>query len=125
MDKYRTPISAAAVLLSPVSCGASHPGEDTQETLALSIASYKDGPSPLLDVGAQRSVATAQASLARAVQQTAKDHVVPNMARGRGYIVDAAIRPTSYEHCDSCHGSDRWEIDQPATRSGLINGLHV
>jgi len=82
MDKYRTPISAAAVLLSPVSCGASHPGEDTQETLALSIASYKDGPSPLLDVGAQRSVATAQASLARAVQQTAKDHVVPNMARG-------------------------------------------
>ncbi|AGS23044.1 hypothetical protein [Rhizobium etli] len=56
-----------------------------QETLALSIASYKDGQSPLLDVsGAQRSVATAQASLARAVQQTAKDHVVPNLARGCG-----------------------------------------
>ena len=98
----------------------------TPETLALSIGSDKDGQSSSLDVlDAQRSVAAAQASLVQAVQQTVKDHVVLNMATGCGYIVDAAIRPTSYEHCDSCRCSDRWEIDQPATRSGLINGLHV
>lgn len=55
----------------------------TQETLALSIGSYKDGQSSLLDVlDAQRSVATSQAKLAQAVQQMAKDYVTVNAAIG-------------------------------------------
>ncbi|MBY5463582.1 hypothetical protein BAE36_21615 [Rhizobium leguminosarum bv. trifolii] len=45
----------------------------TQETLALSIGSYKDGQSSLLDV--QRSVATGQANLAQAAQHMAKNYV--------------------------------------------------
>ncbi|NEI08523.1 hypothetical protein ELH42_14855 [Rhizobium ruizarguesonis] len=53
----------------------------TQETLALSIGSYKGGQSSLHDVlDAQPSVATSQASLAQAVQQMAKDYVALNMA---------------------------------------------
>ncbi|ASR09522.1 hypothetical protein CHY08_21925 [Rhizobium leguminosarum bv. viciae] len=57
----------------------------TQETLALSIGSYKDGQSSLLDVlDAQRSVATSQAKLAQAVQQMAKDYVTLNVAIGSG-----------------------------------------
>jgi multidrug efflux system outer membrane protein len=52
----------------------------TQETLALSIGSYKDGQLSLLDVlDAQRSVATSQANLAQAVQQMAKDYVALNV----------------------------------------------
>ncbi|MBY5550946.1 TolC family protein [Rhizobium leguminosarum] len=72
----------------------------TQETLALSIGSYKDGQSSLLDVlDAQRSVATSQANLAQAVQQMAKEYVTLNVAIGSGYnFGGAAIRPSSYEH---------------------------
>ncbi|WP_376776733.1 MULTISPECIES: TolC family protein [Rhizobium] len=58
----------------------------TQEILALSIGSYKDGQSSLLDVlDAQRSAATSQANLAQAVQQMAKDYVTLNVAIGSGY----------------------------------------
>jgi multidrug efflux system outer membrane protein len=58
----------------------------TQESLELSTASYKDGASSLLDVlDAQRNVSTAQASLAAAVQQMAKDYVSLNVAIGGGY----------------------------------------
>ncbi|QIO75018.1 hypothetical protein ELH75_18755 [Rhizobium leguminosarum] len=49
----------------------------TQETLALSIGSYKDGQSSLLDV--QRSVATGQANLAQAAQHMAKNYVALNV----------------------------------------------
>ena len=57
-----------------------------QEALELSTASYKDGASSLLDVlDAQRSVSTAQASLAAAVQQMALDYVSLNVAIGAGY----------------------------------------
>ncbi|MBY5811580.1 hypothetical protein HFO12_19795 [Rhizobium leguminosarum] len=56
----------------------------TQETLALSIGSYKDGQSSLLDVlDAQRSAATSQANLAQAVQQMARDYAL-NVAIGWG-----------------------------------------
>jgi multidrug efflux system outer membrane protein len=65
----------------------------TQETLDLSTASYKDGASSLLDVlDAQRSVSTAQASLAQAIQQMAKDYVSLNVAVGGGYNPDG--KPT-------------------------------
>nr|WP_245457495.1 TolC family protein [Rhizobium leguminosarum] len=65
------------------------PVKTTQETLALSIGSYKDGQSSLLDVlDAQRSVATSQANLAQTVQQMAKDNVALNMAIGSGYNFD-------------------------------------
>ncbi|MBX4865291.1 efflux transporter outer membrane subunit [Rhizobium sophorae] len=58
----------------------------TQETLELSTASYKDGASSLLDVlDAQRQVSLAQASLAAAVQQMAKDYVSLNIAVGGGF----------------------------------------
>ncbi|NEJ70325.1 efflux transporter outer membrane subunit [Rhizobium phaseoli] len=58
----------------------------TQETLELSTASYKDGASSLLDVlDAQRQVSLAQASLAAAVQQMAKDYVSLNVAVGGGF----------------------------------------
>jgi multidrug efflux system outer membrane protein len=58
----------------------------TQETLDLSTASYKDGASSLLDVlDAQRQVSLAQASLAAAVQQMARDYVSLNVAIGGGY----------------------------------------
>ncbi|XUR35466.1 hypothetical protein ACQY74_003513 [Rhizobium leguminosarum bv. trifolii] len=64
----------------------------TQETLALSIGSHKDGRSSLLDVldvldvlDAQRSAATSQTNLAQAVQQMAKDYVTLNVAIGSGY----------------------------------------
>ncbi len=58
----------------------------TQETLELSTASYKDGASSLLDVlDAQRQVSLAQASLAAAIQQMAKDYVALNVAIGGGY----------------------------------------
>lgn len=59
------------------------------EALELSTASYKDGASSLLDVlDAQRSVSTAQASLAAAVQQMATDFVALNIAIGGGYDFD-------------------------------------
>jgi multidrug efflux system outer membrane protein len=62
------------------------------EALALSTASYKDGASSLLDVlDAQRSVSTAQAALAQAVQQSARDYVSLNVAIGAGYV---AATPT-------------------------------
>lgn len=59
-----------------------------EEALELSTSSYRDGASSLLDVlDAQRSVATAQASLAQAVQQMATDFVSLNVAIGGGYAV--------------------------------------
>ncbi|MBX5130855.1 efflux transporter outer membrane subunit [Rhizobium lentis] len=71
----------------------------TQETLELSTASYKDGASSLLDVlDAQRQVSLAQASLAQAVQQMAKDYVSLNIAVGGGYAPGgntiAPVKPT-------------------------------
>lgn len=63
--------------------------KSTQESLALSIGSYKDGQSSLLDMlDAQRSFATSQASLTQAVQQMAKDYVALNVAIGSGYNFD-------------------------------------
>lgn len=60
-----------------------------EEALSLSTASYKDGASSLLDVlDAQRSVSSAQASLAAAVQQMAADYVALNVAIGGGYAFD-------------------------------------
>lgn len=60
-----------------------------EEALELSTASYKDGASSLLDVlDAQRSVSTAQASLAQALQQMAADYVALNVAIGGGYAFD-------------------------------------
>ncbi|HCL64756.1 MAG TPA: nodulation protein NodT [Rhizobium sp.] len=60
-----------------------------EEALSLSTASYKDGASSLLDVlDAQRSVSTAQANLAAAVQQMAADYVALNVAIGGGYAFD-------------------------------------
>ena len=60
-----------------------------EEALSLSTASYKDGASSLLDVlDAQRSVSTAQASLAQAVRQMAADYVALNVAIGGGYAFD-------------------------------------
>ncbi len=57
-----------------------------KEALELSTASYKDGASSLLDVlDAQRSLTTAQASLATAIQQQANDFVTLNIAIGGGY----------------------------------------
>ncbi|WP_409996107.1 hypothetical protein [Rhizobium leguminosarum] len=71
----------------------------TQETLALSIGSYKDGQSSLLHVlDAQRSAATSQANLAQAVQQMARDYAL-KCGNRLGYNFDrAAIRPNSYGH---------------------------
>jgi outer membrane protein, multidrug efflux system len=68
----------------------------TQESLELSTASYKDGASSLLDVlDAQRQVSVAQASLAAAVQQMAKDYVALNVAVGGGYApADTTIATT-------------------------------
>ncbi|NLS06550.1 efflux transporter outer membrane subunit [Rhizobium sp. P32RR-XVIII] len=58
----------------------------TEESLELSTASYKDGASSLLDVlDAQRNVSLADASLAAAIQQMAKDYVSLNVAIGGGY----------------------------------------
>ena len=60
-----------------------------EEALALSTASYKEGASSILDVlDAQRSVSTAQASLAQAVQQMAADYVALNVAIGGGYAFE-------------------------------------
>lgn len=60
------------------------------EALSLSTASYRDGASSLLDVlDAQRSVSTAQANLAQAVQQTAQDYVALSVAIGGGYAIGA------------------------------------
>ena len=57
-----------------------------QEALTLSTASYKDGASSLLDVlDAQRSVTTAQVSLAAAIQRAAQDYVSLSVAIGAGY----------------------------------------
>ncbi|EJB06478.1 efflux transporter, outer membrane factor lipoprotein, NodT family [Rhizobium leguminosarum bv. trifolii WSM597] len=61
--------------------------QTSQESLALSTASYKDGASSLLDVlEAQRSVSDAEASLAATVQQVAKDYVDLYVAIGAGYL---------------------------------------
>ncbi|WFR98538.1 efflux transporter outer membrane subunit [Rhizobium tumorigenes] len=57
-----------------------------QEALQLSTDSYKDGASSLLNViDAQLSLATAQESLAAAIQQSAADYVSLNVAIGSGY----------------------------------------
>ena len=72
--------------------------KSNQEALELSTASYKDGASSLLDVlDAQRNVSTAQASLAQAVQQTARDYVSLNVAIGAGYVAAApqSAKPTT------------------------------
>lgn len=73
-----------------------------KEALVLSTASYKDGASSLLDVlDAQRSLTTAQASLATSIQQMAKDFVTLNVAIGGGYnfngkaeVVTEQAKPT-------------------------------
>ncbi|AXA39493.1 hypothetical protein DLJ82_1892 [Rhizobium leguminosarum] len=96
MNEYKLPFLATVALLSLASCvsGPDHlvvrahlpifDGErlraqvkSTQETLALSIGSYKDGQPSLLDV--QRSVATGQANLAQAAQHMAKNYVALNV----------------------------------------------
>jgi outer membrane protein, multidrug efflux system len=57
-----------------------------QDALDLSMTNYKNGASSLLDVlDAQRSVATAQQSLAAAIRQSALDYVSLNVAVGGGY----------------------------------------
>ena len=62
-----------------------------EEALSLATASYRDGASSLLDVlDAQRNVASAQASLAQAVQQLANGYVALNVAIGGGYAWDGA-----------------------------------
>jgi len=64
-----------------------------REALELSTASYRDGASSLLDVlDAQRSVSTAQVSLASAVQQTANDFVALNVAIGGRYACDGTSK---------------------------------
>ncbi|CAH0342124.1 efflux transporter outer membrane subunit [Rhizobium sp. CECT 9324] len=66
-----------------------------QEALSLSTASYRDGASSLLDVlDAQRSVDSARANLAAAVQQMATDYVNLNVAIGGGYAFDAKTAKT-------------------------------
>ncbi|ANP89871.1 MULTISPECIES: efflux transporter outer membrane subunit [Rhizobium] len=68
--------------------------ETIEETLKLSTASYKDGASSLLDVlDAQRQVSSAQASLAAAIQQLAKDHVRLNVAIGGGFAAPKVASP--------------------------------
>ncbi|MGG7519722.1 efflux transporter outer membrane subunit [Allorhizobium undicola] len=63
-----------------------------QEALSLSTASYKDGASSLLDVlDAQRSLITAQESLASAIQQMAADFVSLNVAIGGGYAFNGSV----------------------------------
>lgn len=72
-----------------------------QESLALSTSSYKEGASSLLDVlDAQRSVSDAQASLAAAVQQVAKDYVDLYVAVGAGYLTGQG-QSTSYRTATS------------------------
>lgn len=64
-----------------------------EEALRLSTASYRDGASSLLDVlDAQRSVSTAQASLATSVQTLAKDFVALNVAMGGGYAANGPVK---------------------------------
>ncbi|MBY3169842.1 efflux transporter outer membrane subunit [Rhizobium laguerreae] len=68
--------------------------ETTEETLKLSVDSYKDGASSLLDVlDAQRQVSSAQASLATAIQKLAKDHVQLNVAIGGGFPAPMVASP--------------------------------
>ncbi len=67
-----------------------------EEALQLSTASYRDGASSLLDVlDAQRSVSSAQASLAQAVQQMAADYVTLNVAIGGGYAFETKKAATN------------------------------
>ena len=62
-----------------------------EEALRLSTDNYRNGASSLLDVlDAQRSVTTAQESLAGAVQQSATDYVSLNVAIGAGYMGDGS-----------------------------------
>lgn len=64
-----------------------------KEALDLSTTNYKNGASSLLDVlDAQRSVATAQQSLAGAIRQTALDYVSLNVAIGGGYAAKTTGR---------------------------------
>ncbi|MBT9372750.1 efflux transporter outer membrane subunit [Rhizobium sp. CSW-27] len=74
------------------------------EALELSTASYRDGASSLLDVlDAQRSVSSAQANLAAAIQQQAQDYVTLSVAIGGGYnwgkgptvVAAAAAKPAA------------------------------
>lgn len=62
-----------------------------QDALNLSMTNYKNGASSLLDVlDAQRSVTTAQQSLAAAIRQSALDYVSLNVAVGGGYAAGKA-----------------------------------
>lgn len=64
-----------------------------EEALRLATASYRDGASSLLDVlDAQRSVSTAQANLAQAIQTLAKDYVALNVAMGGGYAAAGPVK---------------------------------
>ncbi|MBX4871120.1 MULTISPECIES: efflux transporter outer membrane subunit [Rhizobium] len=68
--------------------------ETTEETLKLSVDSYKDGASSLLDVlDAQRQVSSAQAGLATAIQKLAKDHVQLNVAIGGVFAAPMVASP--------------------------------
>ncbi|MBY3469020.1 efflux transporter outer membrane subunit [Rhizobium laguerreae] len=68
--------------------------ETIEEALKLSTASYTDGASSLLDVlEAQRQVSSAQASLAAAIQQLAKDHVRLNVAIRGGFAAPKVASP--------------------------------
>ncbi|TAW61055.1 efflux transporter outer membrane subunit (plasmid) [Rhizobium ruizarguesonis] len=67
--------------------------ETAKETLKLSTSSYKDGATSLLDLlEDQRSLSIAQASLATAIQQWAKEYVALNSAIGGGYSPVAKAR---------------------------------
>ncbi|MBY3122443.1 efflux transporter outer membrane subunit [Rhizobium laguerreae] len=68
--------------------------ETIEETLKLSVDSYKDGASSLLDVlDAQRQVSSAQASLATATQKLAKNHVQLNVAIGGVFAAPMVASP--------------------------------
>ncbi|MBX4938076.1 MULTISPECIES: TolC family protein [Rhizobium] len=68
--------------------------ETIEEALKLSMASYTDGASSLLDVlEAQRQMSSAQASLAAAIQQLAKDHVRLNVAIRGGFAAPKVASP--------------------------------
>ncbi|MBK3746014.1 TolC family protein, partial [Paraburkholderia aspalathi] len=60
--------------------------EAYKDALLIATTNYRNGVSTLLEVlDGQRSVADAQANLARAVQQTALSYVALNVAVGGGY----------------------------------------
>lgn len=67
--------------------------ESYKDALSIATTNYRNGVSTLLEVlDAQRSVADAQADLARAVQQTALSYVSLNVAIGGGYANTSDVR---------------------------------